>query len=252
MQHLSLLRTRGLRNLSRFHLLHGAIGYLMSPIWFALLVMWALIGRGEEASVLTYFSEANPLFPTWPEMSEGKHALIIGVMYATLLAPKLLGVIALRLTGAQFSDFGGPLRFGGGFVVEIILSILYAPILMVQQMVAVFRVMFGLQKGWNAPVRCGGRYSLTTLVRCHAVELVSGTALMAGIVTGLVSLWLLPIALSLSLAIPLSAVSGRPVRGLIPTPEDHTAPQIVLAARHYRAQLEALGQSADRNLSPAE
>ena len=50
-------------------LIVGAIGYLMAPVWFALLVIWALIGRGEEASVLTYFSETNPLMPSWPDMS---------------------------------------------------------------------------------------------------------------------------------------------------------------------------------------
>ena len=53
LQHLRLLGARGLSMMSRFHLFHGAMGYLMSPIWFALLVMWAVIGMGEERSVLT-------------------------------------------------------------------------------------------------------------------------------------------------------------------------------------------------------
>lgn len=252
MQHLALLRTRGLRPLSRFHMLHGAIGYLMSPIWFALLVMWALLGRGEDANVLSYFSQANPLFPTWPEMSEGKHVLIIVLMYATLLAPKILGVAALRLTGARFADFGGPVRFAGAFLSEIALSVLYAPILMVQQMIAVVRTLLGLQRGWNAPQRTGGQYTLRTLLRCHALELVSGVVLLSGIVSGLVSLWLLPIAVSLALAVPLSAFSGWSIKGLLRNSEDYAAPMITRAAQAYRNDLKALGPHPYVPVSPAE
>lgn len=252
MQHLSLLRTRGMRAVSRFHLFHGAIGYLMSPIWFSLLVMWALIGRGEEASVLTYFSETNPLFPTWPEMTEGKHVLIIILMYATLLAPKILGALALRLTGARFADFGGPMRFAGAFFAEIALSVLYAPILMVQQMVAVLRTFLGIQRGWNAPARAGGKYSLWTLLRCHALEEISGIVLMTGIVTGFVSLWLLPIAVSLVLAVPLSAISGWSIKTLVRTSEDYAAPQITRAAHHYRTEMKALTKPLPKQVSPAE
>ncbi|AZV77764.1 glucans biosynthesis glucosyltransferase MdoH [Parasedimentitalea marina] len=211
LQHLNLLRAKGFRAVSRFHLLHGAIGYLMAPIWFALLVIWALIGRGEEASVLTYFSESNPLMPSWPDMSEPRHVLVILLIYAMLLAPKLLAIAALPLTGARFSDYGGAARFALSFASEILLAILYAPILMVQQMIAVIRTALGLQRGWAPQARDGGSYSWTTLVVSHALETLSGIALWAGILTGMVSLWLLPIAVSLILAVPLSALSGLPV-----------------------------------------
>jgi len=211
LQHLNLLRAKGFRAVSRFHLLHGAIGYLMAPIWFALLVIWAIIGRGEEASVLTYFSESNPLMPSWPDMSEPRHVLVILLIYAMLLAPKLLAIAALPLTGARFSDYGGAARFALSFASEILLAILYAPILMVQQMIAVIRTALGLQRGWAPQARDGGSYSWTTLMVSHALETLSGIALWAGILTGMVSLWLLPIAVSLILAVPLSALSGLPI-----------------------------------------
>lgn len=255
LQHFGLLGARGFRSVSRFHLFHGAVGYLLSPIWFALLVMWALIGPSEDASVLSYFSEANPLMPTWPEMTEGRHVVIIVLMYAMLLAPKLLGVAALPLTGARFSEFGGGLRFALSFVSELLLSILYAPILMVQQMIAVFRTILGLQKGWSPQRRAGGRYKVGTLIICHLLETVSGVALVAGMVAGVVSPWLFPIAISLLLAIPLSWLSGVPVNGLkgrwLGTREDYQAPPIALAARHYRAELKLLLDGA-RGTTPAE
>ena len=254
LQHLGLLNARGFRSLSRFHLLHGAIGYLMSPMWFSLLVMWALLGPSEEASVLKYFSDANPLYPTWPEMTDSRHVLIIVLMYAMLLAPKLLGAAAQPLTGAKLSDFGGALGFTMSFLLEILLSILYAPILMVQQMIAVFRTAFGLQNGWSPQARAGGDYGLKTVAICHALETVSGTALVAGMIAGVVSPWLLPIAISLVLAIPLSMLSGRTFGGTVAhwlsTRQDFRAPPITKAAQHYRAELKS--HLEGRVLTPAE
>jgi len=255
LQHLRLLGTTGLRPASRFHLFHGAIGYLLSPIWFTLLIMWVLIGRGEDASVLTYFSPDNPLMPTWPQMTEGKHVLIILLMYSLLLAPKLLGIAAIPVTGAKFREFGGGRRFTLSFLSEVALSIVYAPILMVQQMIAVFRTILGLQTGWSPQARDGGRYSLGTLAICHALETVSGIALMTGIVVGVVSAWLLPIAISLALAIPLSALSGVSLKGLIAhwmgTREMWKEPGVSRAARHYRAELKSY-LDGDRTATPAE
>jgi membrane glycosyltransferase len=244
LQHLRLLGARGFRAVSRFHLLHGAVSYLMAPLWFTLLVIWALVGRGEDASVLTYFSEANPTMPSWPDMSEPRHVLVILLIYALLLAPKLLAIAALPLTGARLSDYGGAGRFALSAMSEILLAVLYAPVLMVQQMIAVFRTLLGLQRGWSPQARAGGSYSLSTLVLGHLVETVSGAALWAGIAAGVVSLWLVPIALSLSLAVPLSALSGlRLQRRSAPwmaTREVIAEPAISRAARGARQNMRAL------------
>ncbi|MEM1006982.1 MAG: glucans biosynthesis glucosyltransferase MdoH, partial [Pseudomonadota bacterium] len=254
LQHLKLLGSRGFRSVSRFHMFHGAVGYLMSPLWFALLVMWALIGQGQEASVLHYFSPDNPLFPQWPEMTETRHVLIILVMYAMLLAPKVLGVAALPLSGVRYSDFGGRRRFLSSFLAEVVLSILYAPILMVQQMIAVFRTALGVQKGWSPQARDGGSYSLRTLILCHTLETVSGVALSIGILSGLVSFWLVPIAISLALAIPLSALSGvsaGAARRVVGMREDFNEPAITRLARRHRSELKHLIEGRS-GLTPAE
>ncbi|MEM8632669.1 MAG: glucans biosynthesis glucosyltransferase MdoH [Pseudomonadota bacterium] len=243
LQHLRLLGTRGMRAVSRFHLFHGAMGYILSPVWFVLLLIWAAIGNGEEASLLSYFSEDNPLFPTWPEMNEGRHVLVLLLMYAMLLMPKILGVIALPFAGTRVSDLGGPGRLAASFLAEVLLSIAYAPILMVQQLIAVFRTIFGLQSGWSAQVRTCGDHGFTRLLRAHWLETISGVTLVVGICAGLVTPWLLPIALSLALAIPLSGLSGRQpgrwAKGLLGTPEDYREPPIMGAARRYRAEFRA-------------
>ncbi|MEP3333731.1 glucans biosynthesis glucosyltransferase MdoH [Sedimentitalea sp.] len=255
LQHLNLLWSRGFRSISRFHMFNGAVGYLMSPIWFALLVMWALIGMGENASVLTYFSETNPTMPSWPELTETRHVLIIVLMYAMLLVPKLMGIAALPLSGIRFNEFGGGLWFALSFLSEVLLSVIYAPILMVQQMIAVFRTLFGLQSGWSPQARDGGQYGLGTLLMCHALETISGLALTAGIIAGLVSPWLLPISISLLCAVPLSALSGFSMSGRtrtwLGTREDHREPLITQAARHYRTELKSVLER-DKVQTPAE
>jgi membrane glycosyltransferase len=254
LQHLNLLGARGFPAVSRFHLLHGAIGYLMAPIWFALLVIWALIGRGEDNSVIHYFSAANPSRPSWPDMSEPRHVLVILLIYAMLLAPKLLAVLAIAVSTERWSHYGGPARFAISVGAEILLAVLYAPILMVQQMIAVFRTALGLQRGWSPQARAGGRYGWTTIIGCHALETLSGLVLWGGIVTGLVSLWLIPIALSLMLAIPLSAISGyragRSKAGWMASPVVYAEPAVTRAAGRYRAQLKLYLDAITRH--PAE
>ncbi len=237
LQHLQIIGARGFHAMSRFHLAHGAIGYLMAPLWFALLVIWALIGRDDGPSVITYFSEANPTRPSWPDMSEPRHVLVILLIYAMLLAPKILSALALPMAGRKMTEFGGFRAFIRSMVTEILLAILFAPILMVQQMLAVFRTIIGLQKGWAPQARSGGRYSLRTLMTFHALETFVGVALTAGIALGFVSFWLVPIALSLVLAVPLSAISGLRVASM-KTAEDLKAPAIRQAAQHHQTWLD--------------
>lgn len=244
LQHLSLLGTRGLHAVSRFHLLHGAISYLLSPAWFGLLVIWALLGNGPD-SVITYFSAENPLYPIWPEMSRVSSVLILIFMYGMLLAPKLMGAAALGLTDVRIARFGGGPRFVLSLVVEIALSILFAPIMMVQQLVAVLRTAIGIRPTWSPQARKGGAYGPATVLKFHAIETLSGALLGIGMLAGLVSLWLLPITISLLAAVPLSMMSGvrlgsrRGLRHVMSTPEMLYTPPILKLARSHRMLFRA-------------
>lgn len=243
MQHLRLLTSRGFHFISRFHLFHGAVSYLLSPLWFCLLVVWALIGNGPESSVLNYFSEDNPLFPTWPEMGYGWHLFILLLTYMMLLAPKFLGAVSLPAFGVRFSDLGGIFRFTFSFLLEIVLSIAYAPILMIQQMLAVLRVLFGISSDWNPQSRDGGRYTFLIHCRFHSLETLSGILLLIGISFGIVTVWLLPIALSLSFSIFLSLLSGLHIGNdrlfSLATSEVNNEPSIMTSARHWRQRVKS-------------
>lgn len=247
LQHLRLLRTAGMHPVSRYHMLHGAVSYLLSPAWFCLLVIWSLLGKDAETNVIRYFNEANPLFPDWPpEMSHIDSAVFLIIMYAMLLTPKLVGVAIISLHPKATRVYGGRTAFLSAFVVEVLLSVLYAPVLMVQQCKSVVRAVLGVPETWAPQVRTSENYPLSVLLRFHWLETLLGIVLVAGLASGLLSWWLLPIAASLILTVPLSALSVVPVNRCLPdalrmhSPTTLREPGIVSDARTERLRLAAL------------
>jgi membrane glycosyltransferase len=247
LQHLRLLGTAGLHPVSRFHLFHGAVSYLLSPAWFILLVVWALLGKDEETNVIRYFNEANPLFPDWPPaMSHIDSAVFLFIMYAMLLTPKIAGAAIIVATPAATRLFGGHLAFLTGFGTEVLLSIAYAPVMMIQQTKAVLRATFTRSEPWSPQQRGVQNYPLLTLVKFHWVETLLGLILVTGLAAGLISLWLMPIALSLVLAVPLSALSSLNIAKCAPkslalnSPYTLREPAIVTSAKTERARIKAL------------
>ncbi|MEM1076347.1 MAG: glucans biosynthesis glucosyltransferase MdoH [Pseudomonadota bacterium] len=246
LQHLRLLHIAGLHPVSRFHLLHGAVSYLVSPAWFVLLVIWFLLGKDSETNVISYFNEANPLFPDWPPaMSHIDSAIFLIIMYAMLLTPKVVSAAIISSHPKATRLYGGRGAFLAAFSIEILLSIAYAPILMVQQTRAVVRAMLGLDKGWCAQNRSTVSYPVRDLLRFHWLETAIGTVLAIGLLSGLVSWWLVPIALSLLMAVPLSAVSALPIKRFVPrvlsmqNPLTLREPEIVKQARKDRMRIDA-------------
>ncbi|SHE65941.1 membrane glycosyltransferase [Litoreibacter ascidiaceicola] len=251
LQHLNILGSKGFHPVTRFHLFHGAMGYLLSPAWFALLTVWALIGKGEEANVIRYFTGENPQV-AWPEMGHVSNLAILVFMYGMLLAPKFLGAAALLRSGPSLRDLGGAGQFVLSFVTEIIVSVLYAPILMVQQTIAVARTWIGFKETWTPQARQGGRYGFTTVLKFHALETVAGALLVAGMSEGIITLWLLPIAVSLALAVPLSMLSGAKLTRFkwtsrqLGTAEVFNAPAIIQSAKRERSRIRVVLENADQ------
>lgn len=256
MQHLRLLAARGFHPVSRFHLLQGAVAFLLSPAWFALILIWTLIGT-VPTETADYFSAANPLYPVWPTVERIDGLVYLAFIYAMLLMPKITGTFALGLRERTRSDYGGWLRFSGTALFEILCSIVYAPILMVQQTIAVIYATLGSSKAWMPQNRSARDYSWRETLRFHRVETVTGLAMTAGILAGVVSLWLLPIALSLALAAPLSILSGikvsnralRPIR--LDSPQSLREPRVVRRARAERASMKETLLSTKRPDLPA-
>ncbi len=246
LQHLRLLGTKGLHPVSRFHLFHGAVAYLLSPAWFFLLVIWALLGKDADTNVIRYFNEANPLFPDWPPaMSHIDSAVFLVVMYALLLTPKMAGAGIIAATPRAARVFGGAGPFLRSFAFEVALSVAYAPIMMIQQTKAVLRALTSDAEAWAPQSREARRHDWTTLFKFHWVETVLGLMLLSGLMAGLVSFWLVPIVASLVAAVPLSALSGVTVAKRtgsalrLDSPYTLREPAIVRRARAERERISA-------------
>ena len=205
MQHLRLLATPGLHIVSRFHLLQGAMAYLASVWWLALLALWALSGQGGTLPDPFLTSHLMPVFPDLPSIDQAVLTSTVGLM---LLGPKLLGITAhLRDRGLHLRQLPG---FAASVLVEIALSVLLAPALMVHQVRAVLRTLAGFDGGWIPHL--AGRPRFATLLRFHLTETALGVALLGLCALGQVDAWLLPVAGSLFLTSPLSWLVQREAR----------------------------------------
>jgi membrane glycosyltransferase len=200
MQHLKVIRTKGLHPVSRFHLMQGAMAYLSSVTWFMLFLLWVIVGDDTASAGLRYFADGPSPMTIWPDMPAITHAMIAGAIIATLLLPKLIGSLDFVLRGGlKGSSF---LVFAGTMVLEVIVSMLIAPMMMIQHLCAVLRTFAGFDTGWAPHEK--GRPRLLSLFRFHSVETVIGGGLLVLAVFGYLSLWLVPTAVCLLFAAPLA------------------------------------------------
>jgi membrane glycosyltransferase len=243
LQHLRILGARGLHPLSRFHMLQGAVSYLLAPVWLVLLAIWAF------PEMATSSLGSNDLPPV-TEVIDGFNnsgGILLACVLIMLLGPKLLSAGTILASRQKRQSFGGTLPFLGALLTEIMVSFIYAPILMVQQVLSVSFSALSKRDIWAAQSRGGAHHDLSTLARFHAIETALGLITLIGIATAAVTIWLLPVGLSLVLAVPLSALSERSVttsraRALrMITPESQTPPAIVqmaiIARAHYTDML---------------
>ena len=238
LQHLRILGARGLHPLSRFHMLQGAVSYLLAPVWLVLLAIWAF---PDMAATSLGANGAPPVADPIDGFGKGGGVLLVCVLIM-LLGPKLLSAATILATPAKRRAFGGWGAFSGAVLIEIAISFVYAPILMVQQVLSVTLSVVSKRDIWAPQSRGGSQHSLRALVMFHAIETTLGAAILIGIAIGAVTLWLLPVGLSLIMAVPLSAVSASPVAAArivalrLATPESLSPPEIVKSATTVRAR----------------
>ncbi len=244
MQHMRLLAARGFHVISRIHLWQGALAFLMSPAWLAVVVLWSFVGTTSEAPS-SYFSTANPLIPLWPEQEKDVAWIYMLFVYGMLLFPKLIGAVLFGLRRSTRRAYGSGIMYVGSICVELLLSVLYAPIMMVQHTKATISALLGRGVAWVPQNRSEAGYGWIATIRFHWVETIFGAVLMSGILSGSVSVLILPIAVSLAFAVPLSKLSALPVANAGPrvlrmdTPHTLNEPRIVSAARTERAWMKS-------------
>ena len=123
-----VLFAKGLRGVSRLHLMLGIFGYLAGPLWLAFLLMFNWIYWYQKYTGLSNIPV--PAFnPYLSGLSGTAHALLIFVIcMVVIMLPKLLALIDLARDWPRRKAFGGLARATAGVVGETIFSTLHAPV----------------------------------------------------------------------------------------------------------------------------
>lgn len=240
LQHSRLLATRGMHPLSRLHLFMGIMSYLSSPLWLLFLLSGMSLALHAYLVPPDYFTNRWSLFPDWPRIDPERAMMLFGLCMLVLFGPKIVGTIAFL-----FEKRAKGLRISAIFsvLVEILLSALVAPVMMLVQTSSVIQILTGRDSGWNPQARDADRVPWGLLWRFHQRHMYMGIllALAAAAISWLLLAWMSPALIGLFLAVPVSyfMASGRAGAmlrriGLLTTPEERTPPALV-----HEAEAEA-------------
>jgi membrane glycosyltransferase len=237
LQHSRVIGAKGLHWATRQHFATGIMSYLASPLWMMQLIVGIIIVLQSKFVRPEYFTNEFTLFPTWPRFDAERSLNLFAATMVILLAPKIFGFILAQADHAVRRACGGPVRLTGSFFIEIIMSALLAPVMMLIQSGAVFQILAGRDTGWKPQRRDDGSIPFRDIVRRHRTHVLLG--LIAGVAAFLIApslfAWMSPTIIGLILSIQLSWASGQlgiwlRRRGLLLTPEEAAPPLVSVAA----------------------
>ncbi len=185
LQHLRLLHTPGFHWVNRLQLLMGASAYLTSPLWMLLL------GAG-------IFEQLRADFDGFLLISTG---WLLGLTALFLFGPKIVALIALTQDGDLRHAMGGWRAVIRGTLLEVVVSIIAAPITMLTQSMSIYDILRGRKSGWLTQRREVEGLRLTEVVAFYRWHVLLGLALTIAIIGGVDgTIWTLPVAAGLLLA----------------------------------------------------
>src|SRR5882757_9296835 len=211
LQHMKIIGSAGLRFISRMHLGVGIMSYLSSPLWLLMITIGFALAIQSRLIRPEYFSHDFQLFPTWPRFDVALMMALFWFSMLVLLIPKTIGLIRALLSKRIRRGAGGVIGVTASFLLEAILSALYAPILMVVQCRHVFEVFLGRDSGWMPQRRDSGGTTWIDAWRFHRRHMLLScvTAVIVYFISPPLLAWVSPALLGLFLAVPLSRLSGR-------------------------------------------
>jgi membrane glycosyltransferase len=254
MQHGMLLFARGLRGISRVHLLLGIFGYLASPLWLLFLLtfnftLWFKIHTGLSqitVRAMTPFLKLNGL----------QHAFLIFIIcMCVLFLPKVLALLDLAMDPARRRTFGGVRHAIIGAVGETLFSALHAPLQMLWHSKFVVTILLGMGVQWGTQKRTSDGVAWMDAVRAHWQHTLIGLGWGAAVwcLDPFTFWWFAPVGIGMVLSIPLSVFTSRSKwgtrarnMGLFMTPEEISPPTELASLADRMATLELVGNLAPR------
>jgi len=239
LQHMGVLPARGLHWVTRLHLAAGIGAYVAAPLWLFFLLVGILISLQAQFIRPEYFPKTFTLYPQWPAQDPVRAAYVFAGTMALLLAPKLIGYVAMLTDPGMRKGFGGGIRAFLSMLLETLISGLIAPVMMLIQSCSVMAILSGRDSGWQAQRRDDGTLPLRDIMRRYGWYTAFGLllALAAYGVSFSLFAWMTPVIVGLILAIPLVQWTANPATGrrlrhmkLLITPEEAQPPHILQRA----------------------
>ena len=247
LQHLAVLPARGLRWVSRLHLMTGIGSYLTAPLWLIFLVLGLLISLQAYFVRPEYFPKGFALFPTWPAQDPVLAAWVFAATMGLLIVPKLLAYLVVIGRRKERIAFAGSVRVLAGILAETVLAALMAPSMMIFQSGAVAEILLGRDAGWQVQRRSDGEVTRREMYRKFAAPTLFGLVmgLSAYAVSVPLLLWTSPVVAGLVLALPLGLLTSSRMKtaALFATAEDKCPPPVVSRASQLAAlpRIETVG-----------
>jgi membrane glycosyltransferase len=142
-----VLFARGLRGVSRLHLILGIFGYLSGPLWLAFLLTFNWIFAYQKFTGLSTITMPS-LLGNWSGSGTAEAFLIFLVCMVVIMLPKALALHDLADDWPRRDSFGGLARATAGVVGETVFSTLHAPLLMLWHTRFVASNLLGTSVGW--------------------------------------------------------------------------------------------------------
>lgn len=244
LQHAKVIGARGLTLANQLHFAIGIGSYLMSSAWLFMLLIGALLTAQSLLFRPEYFSNELQLFPDWPVFDAARMVFLFMLSMGLLLLPKMIGVLRALVIPSVRRRMGGLPKIVAGGLVEILLSALFAPILMLVQVKQIWEIFLGRDSGWAAQRRDGDLISWSQAFARHRWHLVAGllSAILLLWFAPELLVWTSPILVGLIASPALSRMSGdrRLGRwlGVLSIPEEREPPEAVLAAAGAERKLK--------------
>ena len=242
LQHGLVLFAKGLRGVSRMHLILGIFGYVASPLWLAFLITFDWIYCVQKFTGLSDITvqSFNPYLKNW---SGTAHAFLVFIIcMVVIMLPKFLSLIDLARDWPRRAQFGGLLNATAGVVGETIFSTLHAPLLMLWHTRFVITNIAGISVGWTTQRRTADGTEWMYAVRRHWGHTLIGV-LWGGFTWKMergLFWWFTPVLAGMVLSVPLSVLTSRrslgsyaKTMGLFLTPDETNPPLELVSLRSH-------------------
>ncbi|WP_136478527.1 glucans biosynthesis glucosyltransferase MdoH [Pseudomonas sp. DG56-2] len=235
-----LFLVKGMHPVHRAVFLTGVMSYLSAPLWFFFLVLSTALLATNTLMEPQYFLEPRQLYPLWPQWHPEKAIALFSTTIVLLFLPKLLSIVLIWAKGAK--EFGGRFKVTLSMLLEMLFSMLLAPVRMIFHTRFVLAAFLGWAATWNSPQRDDDSTPWSEAVRRHGPQTLLGVAwaLLVAWLNPSFLWWLVPIVGSLMLSIPVSVISSRVHLGLrakdeslFLIPEEYATPAELLATDQY-------------------